>query len=44
MTYKVPYITVKMIIYPVKFITASHILTERFHSQYTENASFNLRF
>ena len=42
MTYKVPYITVK--IYPVKFIAASHILKKRFHSQYSENASFILRF
>ena len=31
-TYKVPYITVRFNIYPVKFITASHILTKRFQS------------
>ena len=31
-TYKEPYITVRFNIYPVKFITASHILTKRFQS------------
>ena len=42
MTYKVPYITAKMIftMYPVSFRTASHIMT----SQFSENASFILRF
>ena len=35
MTNKVP-----NFIYPVKFMTPSHILIKRFHSHYSENASF----
>ena len=45
MTCKVPYIPAKMIFTPSQFHNCiPYILTTRFHSQYSENAIFALRF